>query len=197
MISRTTNVATVGGSLPLNPQWRMIERGDQRHHWPIVAWEVVPSRHCPCFADFRIVVTTIRQSEILAGGADGASAPKAERPPEGADGWAMVVCRPQRGKAVGVACPRCTNPWNCGRSHRRPQCNIGSSLVAVDASHLSPMCCIWSVIFGQLMSWFYPASGIAQSAKKLEKRAILSGSIVPFDNECLDWSEKHCHFPKT
>ncbi|MBD1929998.1 hypothetical protein H6F74_27775 [Trichocoleus sp. FACHB-90] len=24
MISRTTNVATVGGSLPLNPQWRMI-----------------------------------------------------------------------------------------------------------------------------------------------------------------------------
>ncbi len=49
-------------------------------------------RHCPRFADFTIVGTTIRQSEIPASESGGASVPKAETPSDRADGelWSFV-----------------------------------------------------------------------------------------------------------
>lgn len=66
------------------PQWRMIERGNQRHYRSAVVGETATGRHCPRLANFRTVGATICQSEIQAGGAGGASAPKTQKPSDGA-----------------------------------------------------------------------------------------------------------------
>jgi hypothetical protein len=44
--------------------------------------------------------------------------------------------------------------------------------------------------FGQPMGQFFRASDIEQWARRRERRAILSGSIIPWDSGCLDWCGK-------
>ena len=45
-------------------------------------------------------------------------------------------------------------------------------------------------ISGHLIQLFYLANDIGQSAKTLERRAILSDSIAPLGNECHGWFGK-------
>ena len=63
-----------------NPQWRMISEETKGIIDRLLLEKLSRFRHCSCFADFPSVVTTIRQSEIQAGGSGGTSAPKAETP---------------------------------------------------------------------------------------------------------------------
>jgi hypothetical protein len=53
------------------------------------------------------------------------------------------------------------------------------------------------VISGRLTQSWCQACGIVLWVKKLERQATLNGSTAPYDNECRDWSEKHCPSQKS
>ncbi len=68
------------------PQWRMISEETKGIIDRLSVGETAIGRHCPRLTNFRTVAATICQSEIQAGGAGGAGAPKAEMSTESADG---------------------------------------------------------------------------------------------------------------
>ena len=175
-----------------DPQWRMISQETKGIIDRLLSREVVAGRNCPCLRDIRTVGATIRQCEIPTGRAGGASAPKAKTPSDGADGSIVVICRQQRQQAVGVACPRCPNPWDRRGAHRQPQRRLSTSSVAVDAPGLPPMCCSLQRFLVSLCGGLTRQTAGMQWAKKQEKPATLNASIAPCVRACRVWFVKAC-----
>lgn len=139
MISKITNVETVGGSL------LKIRSGESFQRKPKASLTDCCWRNCrlqalpaPCRFPNCGCNSTNQKYSRCATEVQVRPKPKRCLTVQMDELWSFVDWHWEQ--AVGVACPGCANSWDCGRLHRRPECSIGSILVAVDASHLSPMC---------------------------------------------------------